>query len=135
MDQSQNLGNQGIYALSMLGNECLRISRKELRNFDGLRSIKEISINEAKQLGERSSKIMFALDMYTNDKATAEGKAKIVENMERDYARLVSYVRKFYRSCFEPRMVLLMCEAKMISVGIIPAKIKQTEIDDEDSED
>lgn len=131
MDQDQN---QGMYSLSRLGIECLKLSRRELMNFNGLKSIKEISLGEARKLGEFSNKIVFGSEMYTNEKVTAEGKAKIVKNMEKDYSNLVTYVRKFYKSCFEPRMVLLMCEAKMILAGIIPAKIKETEIVSEDAE-
>lgn len=131
MDQDQN---QGMYSLSKLGIDCLKLSRKELMNFNGLKLIKEISMAEAKRLGEFSDKIVFGVEMYTNEKVTTEEKAKIVKNMEKDYSNLAVYVKKYYKKCFEPRMVLLMCEVKMIEAGIIPAKIKETEIISENTE-
>lgn len=126
---------QDISSLSRFGIECLKLSRRELFNFKGLKSIKEISIEEAKKLGNYSAKVIFGLEMYTDEKATYKVKERVFEAIKKDYSYLVSYVRKFYKKCFEPRMVLLMCEVKMIEAGVIPAKIKEIEVNVEENAD
>ena len=125
---------QNFTLLSKFGKECLRLSQRELLNFKNLKLIKEISINEAKRLGVYSEGVISNVEVYMNEKSSNEEKIKALESVKKAYVGLVSYVRKFYRRCFEPRMVFLMCEARMISAGIMPGKIAEKIKEVEDNE-
>lgn len=131
MDQSPALN---INLLSQTGSECLKAEKKEVSNFKNLALIKEIEFTEAKKLAVFSGEVMSGLEVYTNEKSSSEEKIKALEAIKRAYTGLVPYVRKFHKKCFEPRMVLLMCEVRMILAGILPTKIREVEAGIESNE-
>ena len=125
---------QNFTLLSKFGRECLRLSQRELLNFKNLKLIKEISINEAKRLGVYSEGVISNVEVYMNENSTNEEKIKALESVKKAYVVLDRYVKKFYRSSFEPRMVFLMCEARIISACIVPGKIAEKFKEVEDNE-
>ena len=125
---------QNFTLLSKFGRECLRLSQRELLNFKNLKLIMEISINDAKSLGVYIQGLISNVEVYMNEKSSNEEKIKALESVKKAYVGLVPYVKKFYRRCFEPRMVFLMCEARMISAGIVPGKIAEKIKEVEDNE-
>lgn len=120
--------------LSRMGKDFVKREKKELSNFD---LIKELSLDQARRFGNYSGALVTNLEIYANEKSSSEDKVAALEAVKSNYTKVVDFARK-YRTCFEVRKVLLMCEAKMISAKINPAKlneeIREVKTNNEDKE-
>lgn len=107
--------------LSKMGKDFVKREKKELGNYD---LIKEITVEQAKKLGGYSGELVEGLGTYTNEKSSPEDKVKALKVIKAGYAKVVGFAKKF-KEYFEARKVFLMCEAKMISARINPAKLNE----------
>ena len=107
--------------LSRMGKDFVKREKKEFSNFD---LIKELSLDQARKFGNYSGALVSNLEIYLNEKSSSEDKVAALEAVKSNYTKVVDFARK-YKTCFEARKVLLMCEAKMISAKLNPAKLNE----------